>query len=70
MLKVVRLNAETYPVEPDERSVLEGAGASLVAIQGKTPEQIAHLGKLAPLERLGRPEDVAGLVAFRRRVIG
>ena len=31
---------------------------------GKTPEQIAHMSKMAPLERLGRPEDIAGVVSF------
>lgn len=31
---------------------------------GKTPEQIAHLAKMAPLERLGKPEDIAGVVSF------
>ena len=31
---------------------------------GKTPEQIDQLRKLAPLERLGQPEDIAGIVSF------
>ncbi len=31
---------------------------------GKSPEQIAELSKLAPLERLGRPEDIASAVSF------
>jgi 3-oxoacyl-[acyl-carrier protein] reductase len=45
-------------------AVAPGPTATDLFLNGKTPEQIAHLGKLAPLERLGRPEDVAGLVAF------
>jgi 3-oxoacyl-[acyl-carrier protein] reductase len=31
---------------------------------GKTAEQIAHISQLAPLERLGTPEDIAAAVAF------
>src|SRR5262245_44528483 len=38
--KVVRLNAVTYPVEPDERSQLEQIGAQFAAIEGMTPEEI------------------------------
>jgi 3-oxoacyl-[acyl-carrier protein] reductase len=30
----------------------------------KTEEQIAQLSKMAPLERLGRPEDIANVVSF------
>src|SRR5882724_4126457 len=33
-------------------------------LNGKTPEQIAQLSKLAPLERLGQPEDIANVVSF------
>ena len=33
-------------------------------LTGKTPEQIAQLAKLAPLERIGRTDDIAGLVSF------
>lgn len=28
---------------------------------GKTPKQIAHMSKMAPLERLGCPEDIVGV---------
>lgn len=31
---------------------------------GKTPEQIDRIAKLAPLERLGTPEEIASAVAF------
>ena len=33
-------------------------------LRGKTEAQIAELSKLAPLERLGQPEDIARVVAF------
>jgi 3-oxoacyl-[acyl-carrier protein] reductase len=33
-------------------------------LKGKTPEQVAELGKLAPLERLGEPSDIANVVSF------
>jgi len=32
-------------------------------LDGKT-EQIAQLSKLPPLQRLGQPEDMAGVVSF------
>lgn len=32
--------------------------------EGKSPEQIAQIANLAPLERLGTPEDIASAVAF------
>jgi 3-oxoacyl-[acyl-carrier protein] reductase len=31
---------------------------------GKSPEVIEHLTKMAPLERLGQPDDIASVVAF------
>src|SRR6201991_2597812 len=33
-------------------------------LHGKSPEQIAELTKLSPLERLGEPEDIAKVVSF------
>lgn len=33
-------------------------------LEGKSEEQIAQLSKLAPLERLGHPEDIAGVVSL------
>jgi len=33
-------------------------------LNGKTQEQIDALAKVPPLERLGTPEDIAGVVAF------
>jgi 3-oxoacyl-[acyl-carrier protein] reductase len=33
-------------------------------LKGKPPELVERLAKLAPLERLGEPEDIAAAVAF------
>jgi 3-oxoacyl-[acyl-carrier protein] reductase len=33
-------------------------------LKDKTPEQIEHLAKMAPMERLAQPEDIANVVAF------
>jgi len=32
--------------------------------RGKTAEQIANFAKMPPLERLGQPDDIAGVVSF------
>jgi D-3-phosphoglycerate dehydrogenase / 2-oxoglutarate reductase len=40
MLKAVRLNAVTYPVEPAERAELERVGCALVAVEGQRPAEI------------------------------
>lgn len=32
--------------------------------RGKTEEQIANFAKMPPLERLGQPDDIAGVVSF------
>ena len=45
-------------------AVAPGPTATDLFLNGKTPEQIAHMAKMAPLERLGRPEDIAGVVSF------
>lgn len=44
-------------------AVAPGPTATALFLNGKTPEQIEQLSKMAPLERLGRPEDIAALVA-------
>jgi D-3-phosphoglycerate dehydrogenase len=36
----VRLNATTYPVEPDEARILAEAGAEFVAVEGQQPQEI------------------------------
>jgi 3-oxoacyl-[acyl-carrier protein] reductase len=33
-------------------------------LKGKSEDQIAELSKLAPLERLGQPADIASVVSF------
>lgn len=45
-------------------AVAPGPTATDLFLAGKTPEQVEHLAKMAPLERLGRPEDIAGVVSF------
>lgn len=45
-------------------AVAPGPTATDLFLNGKTPEQIAHMARMAPLERLGRPEDIAGVVSF------
>jgi 3-oxoacyl-[acyl-carrier protein] reductase len=45
-------------------AVAPGPTATDLFLKGKTPEQIEHLAKLPPMERLGRPEDVAAAVSF------
>ena len=40
MFHAVRLNAQTYPVEPGERAELERAGARWHAIEGQDPDEI------------------------------
>src|ERR1700761_725082 len=39
-------------------AVAPGPVGTELFLDGKTPEQIAQLSKLAPLERLGQPEDI------------
>ncbi len=45
-------------------AIAPGPVGTELFLVGKTEEQIATLSKLAPLERLGRPEDIAGVVSF------
>jgi len=45
-------------------AVAPGPVATELFLDGKTPEQIAHFTKMPPLERLGQPDDIAGIVAF------
>ena len=42
MFKTVRLNAQTYPIEPAECAELERAEAEWVAIEGQQPEEIVQ----------------------------
>jgi 3-oxoacyl-[acyl-carrier protein] reductase len=45
-------------------AVSPGPVATELFLKGKTNEQIDHLGKVPPLERLGQPEDIASVVSF------
>ena len=45
-------------------AVAPGPTATKLFLDGKTPEMIEHLAKMSPLERLGQPEDIAGVVAL------
>jgi 3-oxoacyl-[acyl-carrier protein] reductase len=45
-------------------AVAPGPVATELFLDGKSAEQVAQLSKLAPLERLGTPEDIAAAVAF------
>jgi 3-oxoacyl-[acyl-carrier protein] reductase len=45
-------------------AVAPGPVATELFLKGKTEAQVEQFGKLAPLERLGRPEDIADVVSF------
>jgi NADPH:quinone reductase-like Zn-dependent oxidoreductase/NAD(P)-dependent dehydrogenase (short-subunit alcohol dehydrogenase family) len=45
-------------------AVAPGPTATELFFEGKSPEQIDRFAKLAPLVRLGTPDDVASVVAF------
>ena len=45
-------------------AVAPGPTATALFLDGKTEETIARMGKMAPLERLGTPDDIAAAVAF------
>ncbi|MDE1173165.1 MAG: SDR family oxidoreductase [Parvibaculaceae bacterium] len=45
-------------------AVAPGPTATGLFLDGKSPELIERLAKLAPLERLGQPEDIAASVSF------
>jgi 3-oxoacyl-[acyl-carrier protein] reductase len=45
-------------------AVAPGPVPTELFVRGKTDAQIAELSKLAPLERLGQPEDIAAAVSF------
>jgi 3-oxoacyl-[acyl-carrier protein] reductase len=44
--------------------VAPGPVATELFLKGKSAEQIAELSKMPPLERLGKPEDIANVVSF------
>ncbi|MFT4065170.1 SDR family oxidoreductase [Paraburkholderia sp.] len=45
-------------------AVAPGPTATELFLKDKTPEQVEHLAKMPPLERLGQPEDIAAVVSF------
>jgi len=45
-------------------AVAPGPTATDLFLDGKSPELVERLSKLAPLERLGTPQDIASVVAF------
>ena len=45
-------------------AVAPGPVATELFLNGKSDQQIEHMAKMAPLERLGQPEDVAATIAF------
>ncbi|MFA1241050.1 SDR family oxidoreductase [Serratia odorifera] len=45
-------------------AIAPGPTATDLFLEGKTPELIERLAKMAPLERLGEPQDIAATVAF------
>jgi 3-oxoacyl-[acyl-carrier protein] reductase len=45
-------------------AVAPGPVATDLFLKGKSENQIAELSKLAPLERLGQPDDIANVVSF------
>lgn len=45
-------------------AVAPGPVGTELFFKGKTQEQIDHVAKVAPLERLGTPEDIANAVSF------
>lgn len=45
-------------------AIAPGPVGTELFFNGKTAEQIAHISKLAPLERLGTPDEIAAAAAF------
>lgn len=45
-------------------AVAPGPVATDLFLNGKTEEQIQTFAKMSPLERLGQPSDIAGVIAF------
>ena len=45
-------------------AIAPGPTATALFLNGKTPETVERMSRMAPLERLGTPEDIASAVAF------
>ncbi len=50
--------------------IAPGPTATDLFLNGKPQELVDHLAKLAPLERLGQPQDIASSVAFLAQAEG
>ena len=68
-MRVVRLNADTYPMEPDERHLLEDAGLELVCIEGQRDAEILEAARdcdaLLVVSSLVRAVVIEGLTRCR-----
>lgn len=58
------LAAELRGRQVTVNAVAPGPVATELFFNGKSEAQVEHLRKLAPLERLGEPEDIARVVSF------
>ena len=45
-------------------AIAPGPTATDLFLKGKPPELVDRMAKMAPLERLGTPEDIASAVSF------
>jgi 3-oxoacyl-[acyl-carrier protein] reductase len=45
-------------------AVAPGPVATPLFLEGKRPEEIEHLRRMPPLERIGQPDDIASVVSF------
>jgi 3-oxoacyl-[acyl-carrier protein] reductase len=45
-------------------TVAPGPTATPLFLDGKSEDQIDHMAKMSPLERLGEPDDIAEVVSF------
>ena len=45
-------------------AVAPGPVATALLLDGKSDDEVRQFAQMAPLERLGQPEDIAGVVAF------
>ncbi len=45
-------------------AIAPGPVGTALFMAGKTPEQVQAIAQMAPLERLGTPQDIAGVAAF------
>jgi 3-oxoacyl-[acyl-carrier protein] reductase len=58
------LAVELGPRQITVNAISPGPTETELFLKGKTPEQLQHFGKMAALGRLGRPAEIADVVAF------